>query len=135
MKSSHLLSLALIVLPVAALASEGSSSGTRGGGNAVVCFDSPQVPAEIRSGTGELTDAALAHVTSVETYDLLEAKLPRGFQANAPEIIPLLEGEAPTGAGTSPPRMDATPCANWREGGAGLPRKRWVPPPGSDPRL
>jgi hypothetical protein len=57
-----------------------------GGGNAVVCFDQLGIPDQIRSNEGELTDNFIPHIQSVETFDLYEARLPRGVNGKLPVL-------------------------------------------------
>lgn len=72
---------------------------TSGGGNAVVCFDDPSIPAQIRNTQnpffGELLDSFIPHVTSIEAYDLAQAKLPRGWAKQSPVLFEPLANEAP----------------------------------------
>ncbi len=67
-----------------------------GGGNAVVCFDDPAMPARVRGeAQGLLLDEFMPHVTSVEMFDLFEARLERGIDGNefVPEVERLSAGE------------------------------------------
>lgn len=101
----------LIALPAFASGGEGGSSGVGGGGNAVVCFDDARIPLWIRngkpleelsgkadqgSGVGELLDEYIPHITSIETYDLYTARLPRGVSRVVPQIVPLFKNESPS---------------------------------------
>jgi hypothetical protein len=52
--------------------------GSSGGGNAVVCFDTAEIPTAIRDVNsqryGRIYDEDLCHITSIEAYDLYLAK-------------------------------------------------------------
>ncbi len=66
------------------------------GGNSVVCFDDPSIPKAIRAGTGEILDQYIPHVTSVETFDLYEARKCQGLGCSVtPQLISVNNGEAP----------------------------------------
>lgn len=68
------------------------SVGTRGGGNAVVCFSDPEIPSRIRDYNsptyGQILNDYIDKISSVEILDLYEAKLRRGFNSYTPKIIP-----------------------------------------------
>ena len=74
-----------------AFAGPGSSDGN-GGGNVVICFTDPAIPVAIRDRNspyyGDLLDQYLEgdKVSSIEVFDLYEARLPRGINARRPEI-------------------------------------------------
>lgn len=76
----------LCLLTPLSFASEGA--GSSGGGNAVVCFDSVELAAQVLERKGEITDADLPHITSIVSYDLYEAREVRHYN-----VIALKEGE------------------------------------------
>jgi hypothetical protein len=92
-------SLYLLVLIGAPMAWAGP--GASGGGNAVVCFDDPGIPAAIRnpnSGrSGQILDDEVKnHITSVEAFDLYEARMVRGLtSASEPKLIPIEANDTP----------------------------------------
>lgn len=69
-------------------ASAAQSNGfERGGGNAVVCFNTPAIPREIRALDPQgrpidpsIQDDHIPHITSIELLDLYEARFSRGIQ-------------------------------------------------------
>lgn len=73
---------------------------TSGGGNAVVCFDSPTIPNAIRDPQSTrfgkiLDDEVKNHITSIEAYDLYEARMERGLdRGQRPEVIGISESES-----------------------------------------
>jgi hypothetical protein len=80
MKKSMRNTIQTLVLGSLFWASTGLATGGigSGGGNALVCFDSSSIPDAIRSQGGFLSDEYVPLIKSIETYDLYEAKLPRG---------------------------------------------------------
>jgi len=79
-------------------ANAAGEDGTRGGENAVVCFNNPAIPLAIRDVSspryGQILDEEVKNnVVSVESYDLFEARMPRGLDHVEPKIIAFAEGE------------------------------------------
>lgn len=76
--------LTLLLSLTASTAFAGTSD--RGGGNALVCFDSPSVPKAIRTkgspNFGVITKAALSRITKIEMLDIYQAQLARGERPN-----------------------------------------------------
>lgn len=72
------LTLILSLLSLPALA----GTSDRGGGNALVCFDSPAIPKAIRTkgnpDYGVITKDSLKRITKIEMLDIYQAQLPRG---------------------------------------------------------
>lgn len=74
-------------------APQGGTSG--GGGNALICFNDPQIPLKIRArdASGAIIDGSIKNeyigsVNKVEILDLWEAKLPRGLdQSQMPALV------------------------------------------------
>lgn len=98
MKSLSFLALILVTfstLPTFA------GAGSSGGGNALVCFDTPEIPKQIRERdqAGNIIDGAIRnehikHITRIEVLDLVEAKYSRGMsELKSPELIQIMEGE------------------------------------------
>jgi len=90
--------LALAMLNVnSAYAGEGSESS--GGGNSIVCFSDKAIAREILNKDnpdfGEILNSHLDFITSIEAIDLYQARQPRGFQEQNPEIIPIGQEETP----------------------------------------
>ncbi|MGE3261540.1 MAG: hypothetical protein AB7K68_07160 [Bacteriovoracia bacterium] len=87
-----LFALALSLGASTTFAAEGGSE-SGGGENSVVCFADPTIPAAIRNPQsprfGQILDAETTGgiITSVEAYDLYEARMPRGLDRMAPSII------------------------------------------------
>ena len=104
--ASKALFLSTLLVPMAlslssrVFADADSSGGEAGGGeNAVVCFDDTAIPAAIRDhGSvrfGEILDDEIkTHVTSIEAYDLFEARMPRGISGIVPQILDIETGES-----------------------------------------
>ena len=83
--------LALIVLTLTSALAHAD-----GGGDAVVCFNSRTARRDLRAiqrNGGLIPDSIIAHVESVESYDLAEARTPRGVSGG---VIPAIETLAPT---------------------------------------
>lgn len=93
MKTGHSFLVALMFLgPVVA---DASGTSVRGGGNAIVCFSDAAVARRIdRSPKGEIPDADIGKIVSVEAFDLNVARLPRGLEGKAPRLFPLPAGAA-----------------------------------------
>lgn len=90
-----------MMFSVAAAQALPRSIGTEGGGgeNAVVCFKDGSVPTLIRDSSsprfGQILDSEIQNqLTSVESYDLYEARIPRGLGARVPSIVALRQGES-----------------------------------------
>ena len=77
MKRVGLLVLGTVFLTASSGFADGGLSD--GGGNSVVCFDTPEIPKSIRASGGEILNEHIAHITFIEAFDLYEAKLKRGF--------------------------------------------------------
>ncbi len=72
---------------------DGTISGG-GGGNGVVCFDSTSIVDQIHANGGYIDNAMLPNIVSIESYDLFEARQPRGMAGElVPQIIEPAEGE------------------------------------------
>jgi hypothetical protein len=71
-------------------------AGTRGGGNAVICFNDPTIPKEIRaSKDGELQDAHIPKITSIQMLDIYELTLATGLGTPAKvDLQEILPGES-----------------------------------------
>lgn len=98
LKFSPFFALTLVNLYSLSARAEGGVSGG-GGGNAVVCFGThTEIPARIRSASerhsGVILDSDLKHITSVETYDLQQARLTRGWAGKAVEIVEIRPDES-----------------------------------------
>jgi hypothetical protein len=65
-----------------------------GGGNARVCFKTPDSAQKVIDQKGEITDDLLDQITSIETLDLYEAELPRGLSGKKIPIAQMREGES-----------------------------------------
>jgi hypothetical protein len=90
--------LLLLIAALPTLAATGGSD--RGGGNALVCFDSPSIPQAIRTpgnpSFGVIPNPALKHITKIEMLDVYQAKLPRPGQQTDRLGAPA-KGESPEG--------------------------------------
>jgi hypothetical protein len=58
-----------------------------GGGNAIVCFGGDLSVVEKVNKRGYIENNEMWLITTIEMYDLFEAKLPRGIQGTKPKII------------------------------------------------
>jgi hypothetical protein len=87
--------LALSLLSLNALA----GGSDRGGGNAIVCFDSASIPKAIRTkgspDFGVITSKALGRITNIEMLDLYQAKLPKRDSLYPARIAKPEPGETP----------------------------------------
>ena len=97
LKSLFVLSLSALLLSSSFAYGVGGDSS--GGGNAVVCFNDPAIPTQIRDTKnpffGDLLDSYIPNVISVEAYDLTQAKLARGWNGKPPVLFEPLPNEAP----------------------------------------
>lgn|GEM_PF-2622510 len=97
-KSAPLTALTLALTAIVANPASAEKEGggwSSGGGNGVVCFSSPQTADSIRKNGGIIPDSALKEITSIEAYDLYEARAPRGFEARPAQIIQTFRNESP----------------------------------------
>jgi len=80
---------------VSALWAMPASAGTdvSGGGNALVCFESPAIPAQIHANGGNLLDEHVDQLISIETYDLIDAASRRGIDEDAVAVFAMRDGE------------------------------------------
>lgn len=96
MKIALIFSFALVLFAPSAFSE--AEQGTRGGENAVVCFNNEAIPMEFRDRTSPrygliLDDEVKNNVVSVEAYDLYEARAPKGLNGTPQEVIQTLPGE------------------------------------------
>jgi hypothetical protein len=86
----------LLTMAPSFAAAKGNSSG--GGGNAIVCFDSPDIVKQIKVnkqfGGGYIENGHISHITSVELLDISKAKLAL-INSDDEIIIPELIEAAP----------------------------------------
>lgn len=82
---SALVTSTLLTMNTEAIAAQGNSSG--GGGNALVCFNTPTIPTQIRERDskgaiidGSIRNEHISHITRVEILDLVEAKFSKGIK-------------------------------------------------------
>lgn len=72
--------------------------GSSGGGNALVCFKTAKAVNEIKNNGGYISDEFLSQINFIETFDLYEAKKPRGFKESFESIenklIPIIDQES-----------------------------------------
>src|ERR1700677_4535283 len=76
-----------------------AGAGASGGGNSVICFDTPTIPSAIRNPDNgnhyqKILDSDLAHITFIEALDLYKAKRPVGLQSKPNFVIELKPGES-----------------------------------------
>ena len=78
-----------------------ANSGTRGGGNAIVCFDNQNIPKEIRAKDafgnildGSIKDEYIPHITKVEMLDLYQAQVKKGLNGQKSQLIEPLANES-----------------------------------------
>jgi len=104
--SDFVLAVALVQAALFTAVSYAGETGTHGG-NAIVCFDDPQIVKDLKqskkNGDGWLKDEYVkvdpktgkSHVTSVEILDLLQAKLPQDVENPQPtEVVEMKQGES-----------------------------------------
>ena len=90
--------LAAVLIPaiVTSATSYAAGGANGGGGNAVVCFNDPSVPLEIRDpknpDRGRILDRQLNSIVSIEAYDLFEAKMPRGLNSTPADLVQMPDG-------------------------------------------
>ena len=94
--SPWILTLAL-GLRVDSVQAAGGVSG--GGGNAVVCFGRhTEIPRNIRDPHhphfGELLDEYIPKITSIETYDLQQARAPQGWDSKPRTVLDIFQDES-----------------------------------------
>lgn len=87
-----------LIFPLVALsfssAFAASDAGTRGGGNALICFNDPAIPAGIRKDNGDIKDAHIPSINSIQMLDLYEMSLQQGMEDVEPvQFMPILKGE------------------------------------------
>jgi hypothetical protein len=71
-----------------------TDAGTRGGGNAVICFNDPAIPVVIRKDKGDIKNEYISKITSIEMLDLYEVKLAQGMDSTTTvEIKDVLANE------------------------------------------
>ena len=77
-----------IIVSVATVFSTQAIAGgeNSGGGAALVCFENEAIPKSMQANGGDLTDAFIPLIKSVETYDLYEAKLSQGRYEHKPKL-------------------------------------------------
>jgi hypothetical protein len=77
------------------LAFAGGEGGGKegGGGGSVVCFDSPEVLAQVNAQKGALTNEQVARIESIETYDLAQARIWKPFGTAKSSLFLPKEGE------------------------------------------
>ncbi|MCR9204523.1 MAG: hypothetical protein NXH75_08105 [Halobacteriovoraceae bacterium] len=64
-----------------------------GGGNAVVCFKSPEFAERVKANDGIIENDQLSNIESIEMYDNFEARLPRGLEQKVPALIKIRDTE------------------------------------------
>jgi hypothetical protein len=83
----------LLAAPVFGHAGNESS----GGGNAIVCFNSKEIPVEVRANNGKIQDSHIEKITSIEMLDLWELKKLGDIDSNLTHLwIDIKENENPT---------------------------------------
>jgi hypothetical protein len=91
MKFKLFAALLALVIAVPALAEK-----DRGGGNALVCFNTKKVFNQVKEKHGTiLTDEQVNDIRFIEVLDLLEAKAVMNLSVNATGVVGLLENETP----------------------------------------
>ena len=89
-----LLQAAAVHAPTA-LANDREGGGwSSGGGNGVVCFTQSSSASRTQRAGGLIQNNDLSKVASIETYDLFEARSPRGMDAIEPTLIDIEAGES-----------------------------------------
>ena len=93
--SSKLLALGAVVHMVIVIGSNAQARAggvSDGGGNAMVCFDNVAAADSVRKNK-VLFNERLSEVTSIETYDLFEARQPQTANGNPTPVMPLRNSE------------------------------------------
>lgn len=98
MRTLPLIALMLTTLSIAPTFAK-AGAGSSGGGNALVCFDTPEIPKLIRERdqAGEIIDGSIRnehikHITRLEVLDLVEAQYARGM--SQPKLSDLIQPNA-----------------------------------------
>jgi|GEM_PF-5210311 hypothetical protein len=72
-----------------------SDAGTRGGGNALICFNDPAIPAAIRKDNGDIKDEYIPSIKTIQMLDIYETSLQQGMEDVEPvRFMPILKGES-----------------------------------------
>jgi len=95
MKGQLFLALMLTTLSMAPTLAK-AGAGSSGGGNALVCFDTSEIPKQIRERDqagniidGSIRNEHIKHITKVEVLDLVEAQFARGM--SQPKLTDLIQ--------------------------------------------